>query len=80
MQILCWRQSAPIVGVGLPLVAHGGHLTARMNPREVGYDTLNGIVSAVLAYLVFLSFPSSFSILEVTSMGFDASLLQKAHA
>ena len=65
MDILMFRQIASFAGALLILVAYVGHQTGWMNPRKPAYNILNGIGSAILAYIAFHPFQIGFVVLEV---------------
>ena len=50
----------------LILVGYAGQQFGWMNPRKAAYNLLNGIGSAILAYIAFHPFQIGFVLLEVT--------------
>lgn len=62
---LLW-QAASFAGALLILVAYAAQQFGWMNPRRAAYNILNGIGSAILAYLAFHPFQIGFVVLEVT--------------
>ena len=58
-------QLASFVGALLILVAYAGQQFSWMNTRRSSYNILNGIGSAILAYVAFFPFRVGFVILEV---------------
>ncbi len=65
MEISLLRQTASFVGAVLILVAYAGQQFGWMNPRKPAYNLLNGIGSAILAYIAFHPFQIGFVLLEV---------------
>jgi hypothetical protein len=66
MDISLVRQVASFVGALLILVAYVGHQMRWMDARRAGYNILNALGSAVLAYIAFHPFQIGFVVLEVT--------------
>ena len=66
MDISLPRQIASFVGALLILVAYVGHQMSWMNSRKAGYNLLNAVGSAILAYIAFHPFQVGFVVLEVT--------------
>jgi hypothetical protein len=66
MDISLARQVASFVGALLILVAYVGHQLKWMNARKAGYNILNAVGSAILAYIAFHPFQVGFVVLEVT--------------
>jgi hypothetical protein len=66
MDISLPRQVASFVGALLILVAYVGHQLNWMNSRKAGYNVLNAVGSAILAYIAFRPFQVGFVVLEVT--------------
>ncbi len=66
MDISLLRQTASFVGAMLILVGYTGQQFGWMNPRKAAYNLLNGIGSAILAYIAFHPFQIGFVLLEVT--------------
>ena len=60
------RQVASFVGALLILVAYVGHQMNWMDARKAGYNILNAVGSAILAYIAFHPFQIGFIVLEVT--------------
>ena len=60
------RQLASFAGALLILVAYGGHQLQWMDSRRSAYNILNGIGSAILAWIAFHPFQIGFVVLEVT--------------
>jgi len=60
------RQFASFVGALLILVAYVGHQLGWVDARRTGYNVLNAIGSAILAYIAFHPFQIGFVVLEVT--------------
>jgi hypothetical protein len=54
------------LGAMLILVAYVGHQMKWMNPRNLAYNLLNLIGSAILAYIAFHPFQIGFVVLEST--------------
>ena len=65
MQISLARQIASFVGALLILVAYAGAQFNWMSPRRPGYNILNAVGSAILAYIAFRPFQIGFVVLEV---------------
>ena len=65
MDISLPRQIASFVGALLILVAYVGHQMGWMDSRKAGYNVLNAVGSAILAYIAFHPFQSGFVLLEV---------------
>ncbi len=66
MDIMLARQVASFVGALLILVAYIGHQMNWMDTRKAGYNILNAVGSAILAYIAFHPFSIGFVVLEVT--------------
>lgn len=66
MEISLLRQTASFIGAMLILVGYAGQQFGWMNPRKTAYNVLNGVGSAILAYIAFHPFQIGFVILEVT--------------
>ncbi len=66
MQISLLRQSISFIGAMLILVGYAGQQFGWMNPRKATYNILNGVGSAILAYIAFQPFQIGFVLLEVT--------------
>ncbi|HXM21076.1 MAG TPA: hypothetical protein VN948_07425 [Terriglobales bacterium] len=66
MDISLARQVASFVGALLILVAYVGHQMSWMDSRKAGYNFLNAVGSAILAYIAFHPFQVGFVVLEVT--------------
>ena len=66
MDIALVRQIASFVGALLILIAYAGQQFNWMDPRKTLYNILNGIGSAILAYIAFHPFQIGFVLLEVT--------------
>ncbi len=66
MQISLLRQSISFLGAMLILVGYAGQQFGWMNPRKATYNILNGVGSAILAYIAFRPFQIGFVLLEVT--------------
>ncbi len=66
MDISVARQLASFLGALLILVAYAGHQLKWMDARKAGYNVLNGVGSAILAYIAFHPFQVGFVVLEVT--------------
>jgi hypothetical protein len=66
MEISLLRQSASFIGAMLILVGYASQQFGWMNPRKTVYNVLNGVGSAILAYIAFHPFQIGFVILEVT--------------
>jgi hypothetical protein len=58
-------QIASLVGALLILVAYVGHQMGWMDSRKAGYNVLNAVGSAILAYIAFHPFQVGFVLLEV---------------
>jgi len=65
MDIILARQIASFVGALLILVAYAGRQMKWMDPRKTGYNVLNAVGSAILAYIAFHPFQIGFVVLEV---------------
>ena len=65
MDISLLRQVASFVGALLILVAYSGQQFHWIDPRRATYNILNGIGSAILAYIAFHPFQIGFVLLEV---------------
>ena len=65
MEISMVLQLASFAGALLILVAYAGQQFSWMDPRRPWYNILNGIGSAILAYVAFFPFRIGFVILEV---------------
>jgi hypothetical protein len=65
MDISLPRQIASFVGALLILVAYVGHQMGWMDSRKAGYNVLNAVGSAILAYIAFHRFQVGFVLLEV---------------
>jgi len=65
MDISLPRQIASFVGALLILVAYVGHQMGWMDSRKAGYNVLNAVGSAILAYIAFHPFQVGFVLLEV---------------
>ena len=66
MEISTLRQMASFVGALLILIGYAGQQFNWMNPRKFWYNALNGVGSAILAYIAFHPFQIGFVLLEVT--------------
>jgi hypothetical protein len=66
MDISVARQVVSFAGALLILVAYMGHQMGWMNSRKAGYNVLNAVGSAILAYIAFHPFQVGFVMLEVT--------------
>jgi hypothetical protein len=66
MDISLLRQVASFIGAMLILVGYAGQQFGWMNSRKAPYNMLNGIGSAILAYIAFHPFQIGFVLLEVT--------------
>jgi hypothetical protein len=66
MNISMVRQVASFVGALLILIGYAGQQFSWMDPRKATYNVLNGIGSAILAYIAFHPFQIGFVLLEVT--------------
>jgi hypothetical protein len=60
------RQAFSFVGALLILVAYAGHQMKWMDSRKAGYNLMNAVGSAILAYIAFHPFQFGFVVLEVT--------------
>jgi hypothetical protein len=65
MDISLPRQIASFLGALLILVAYVGHQMGWMDSRKAGYNVLNAVGSAILAYIAFHPFQVGFVLLEV---------------
>jgi hypothetical protein len=65
MDISLPRQIASFVGALLIQVAYVGHQMGWMDSRKAGYNVLNAVGSAILAYIAFHPFQFGFVLLEV---------------
>ena len=59
------RQIASFVGALMILIAYVGHQLGWMDARKPVYNVLNGIGSAILAYIAFHPFQIGFVVLEI---------------
>jgi hypothetical protein len=66
MHISFLWQAASFTGALLILLGYAGQQFGWMDPRRAAYNILNGIGSAILAYIAFHPFQIGFVILEVT--------------
>lgn len=66
MEISMLRQAASFVGALLILVGYAGQQFNWMDPRKFWYNALNGVGSAILAYIAFYPFQIGFVLLEVS--------------
>jgi hypothetical protein len=66
MDIAFLRQAISFLGALLILVAYAGQQFRWIDPRKPAYNILNGIGSAILAYIAFHPFQIGFVLLEVT--------------
>ena len=66
MPISMLRQIASFVGALLILVGYAGQQFKWMDPRKFWYNLLNGVGSAILAYIAFHPFQIGFVLLEVS--------------
>jgi hypothetical protein len=65
MEISLFRQVASFAGALLILIAYAGHQLGWVDARRSAYNILNGVGSAILAYIAFRPFQIGFVILEV---------------
>jgi hypothetical protein len=65
MEMSMALQLASFAGALLILAAYAGQQFAWMDPRRPWYNVLNGIGSAILAYVAFFPFRIGFVILEI---------------
>jgi hypothetical protein len=66
MDISTARQLASFLGALLILIAYAGQQFHWMDPRKATYNILNGVGSAILAYIAFHPFKIGFVLLEFT--------------
>jgi hypothetical protein len=66
MTISIMRQLASFIGALLILLGYAGQQFNWMHPRKAAYNLLNGVGSAILAYIAFHPFQIGFVLLEVT--------------
>ncbi len=66
METSTLRQVVSFVGALLILIGYAGQQFNWMNPRKFWYNLLNGVGSAILAYIAFHPFQIGFVLLEVT--------------
>ena len=66
MDISLVRQVVSFAGALLILVAYTGHQMNWMDARKPGYNILNAVGSAILAYIAFRPFQIGFVVLEVS--------------
>jgi hypothetical protein len=66
MNISMARQVASFAGALLILIGYAGQQFRWMDPRKATYNVLNGVGSAILAYIAFHPFQIGFVLLEVT--------------
>ena len=64
MDISLLRQIASFIGALLILFAYAGHQMKWIDARKAGYNILNAIGSAILAYIAFHPFQIGFVVLE----------------
>ena len=64
MDIALLRQLASFVGALMILVAYVGHQLRWMDSRTAGYNWLNALGSAILAYIAFHPVQIGFIVLE----------------
>jgi len=64
METSLLRQVASFAGALLILVAYIGHQMNWMDARKAGYNILNAVGSAILAYIAFHPFQLGFVVLE----------------
>lgn len=65
MDISLTRQIASFLGALLILIAYAGHQMKWVDARKPGYNLLNAVGSAILAYIAFHPFQVGFVVLEV---------------
>jgi hypothetical protein len=66
MNISLSRQVVSFAGALLILVAYTGHQMNWMDARKPGYNILNAVGSAILAYIALSPFQVGFVVLEVS--------------
>ena len=66
MNISLSRQVVSFAGALLILVAYTGHQMNWMDARKPGYNILNAVGSAILAYIALRPFQVGFVVLEVS--------------
>ena len=66
MDISLVRQIVSFAGALLILVAYTGQQMNWMDARKPGYNILNAVGSAILAYIAFRPFQIGFVVLEVS--------------
>jgi hypothetical protein len=65
MNISVARQAISFVGALLILIGYAGHQLNWMDSRKPGYNILNALGSAILAYIAFRPFQLGFVVMEV---------------
>ena len=73
-------QLVSFVGALLILIAYAGHQLQWMDARRPAYNILNGVGSAILAYIAFHPFQIGFVILEVAWTVISVFVLFKSFA
>jgi hypothetical protein len=74
------HQLVSFLGALLILIAYAGHQLSWMDSRRPTYNVLNGVGSALLAYIAFHPFQIGFVILEVAWTVISVFVLLKSFA
>lgn len=80
MDISLARQIASFLGALLILIAYAGQQFHWIDPRKAWFNILNGIGSAILAYIAFHPFQIGFVLLEVSWTLISIYALMRAQA
>ena len=80
MDISLARQIASFLGALLILIAYAGQQFHWIDPRKAWFNVLNGIGSAILAYIAFHPFQIGFVLLEVSWTLISIYALMRARA
>jgi uncharacterized membrane protein len=75
-----FHQLVSFVGALLILVAYAGHQLSWMDARRPTYNVLNGVGSAILAYIAFHPFQIGFVVLEVAWTAISVFVLLRSFA
>jgi len=80
MNISLARQAISFLGALLILIAYVGHQLNWMDARKPGYNFLNALGSAILAYIAFRPFQLGFVVMEVAWVAISLRALWRARA
>lgn len=80
MNISLLRQAVSFIGALLILIAYAGHQLHWMDARRAGYNILNTLGSAILAYIAFRPFQLGFVVMEVAWVAISLRALMKPGA